>query len=201
MKPHIKAVIFDFGGVALDYSFRGQDYHVAQHLGVSEHHARRIRKRHAIQSHRGMTALEHLHALAHDLGADIRAVEKAHHLAFEATNRIRPAVMRLVKELRKLGYLTPLISNTCDLYARFNIKKGWFKLFSPLILSHEVGHRKPEKRIYDLALKKIRAKPEECVFIDDQERCLKPARRMGMHAIKYTTLANVKKKLKKLGVL
>lgn len=201
MKPRIKAVIFDFGGVALDYTFRGQDYHVARHLGKPVHHIRRVRKRHQAVVHTGMTALEHMQAFAQDIGAGIRAVERAHHHALETTNRIRPAVIRLVKEIKKRGYRTPVLSNTCALYAHFNIRKGWFKLFSPHILSHEVGCVKPDKHIYAIALKKIRAKPEECVFIDDQERCLKPARRMGMHTIKYTTLARVKKKLRKLGVL
>jgi putative hydrolase of the HAD superfamily len=207
MKPRIKAVIFDFGGVALDFSFQGEDAHIAHHLGISAHHVSRACKRHAVPAHHGrisnqrMTSSRHLQALAHDLNVPVDKMRRAYHKALDATQHIRPAVIRLVKDLQKRGYRTPLISNTCALYAESNVRNGWFKHFSPRILSHEVGCKKPDKRIYQVALRKIRAKPAECVFIDDKEVCLKPARRMGIHVIKYTTLTRVKNKLKKLGVL
>ena len=62
-----------------------------------------------------------------------------------------------------------------------NAKTG-FKLetvydgFYPVILSNEIGFRKPQKQIFELASEKIGILPENLVFIDDSSRWVKSAR-------------------------
>ena len=197
----IKAIIFDFGGVLLDYSFPKMDRHIAARLGKTDAAIRKITNKYGRRSHEGMTRLEYLKVLAQELHVDIRELKRVHTSAVKATNHIRPQVVKLVTALKKRGYRTPLISNVNAACAHIHRKRGWYNLFSPHILSYEVGCNKPDKHIYQIALRKLHLKPKECVFIDDKERCLKPARKLGMQAIKYTTLTNVKKKLKKIGVV
>jgi putative hydrolase of the HAD superfamily len=43
--------------------------------------------------------------------------------------------------------------------------------------------RKPELKIYRLTLKKLKVKPEECIFIDDKEKNLKPAKKLGIKTV------------------
>jgi epoxide hydrolase-like predicted phosphatase len=45
---------------------------------------------------------------------------------------------------------------------------------------------KPDPRIYQLALERLGAKPEEAVFLDDFRRNVEAARSIGMAAIHFT---------------
>ena len=57
-------------------------------------------------------------------------------------------------------------------------------LFDVIIESSKEGVRKPDPEIYTIALSRLGAKAEECVFLDDLGINLKPARAMGMQTIK-----------------
>jgi putative hydrolase of the HAD superfamily len=70
------------------------------------------------------------------------------------------------------------------------------------VLSHEVGMRKPEPRIYAAALKLARvAKPEQALFIDDLKPNVAAARRAGLQAILYRGSRDLRRRLRALGVL
>ena len=58
------------------------------------------------------------------------------------------------------------------------------------IISGDARCRKPDMRIYHLLLNKICEKPEECVFIDDREKNLLPARELGIKVIKFSRNGN-----------
>lgn len=65
------------------------------------------------------------------------------------------------------------------------------EMFDVFIDSSEVGMRKPESGIFDLALKEggklfngERLKADECVMIDDLRMNLKTARELGMHTVR-----------------
>ncbi len=106
----------------------------------------------------------------------------------------------LLRKLKK-NYPLYLISNTNDLHFR-HIKKKFklWKHFKMLFPSHEVGHRKPEREIYEKVLKKINFKPEETVFIDDVQKFVRGARNVGMHAIRFHNKKQLVRELRKLGV-
>ncbi len=69
-----------------------------------------------------------------------------------------------------------------------------------MILSHELGFIKPEKKIYEIALEKTNSNPEECLFIDDQERVLIPAREMGMKTIRFNSIVQLKEELREIEI-
>jgi putative hydrolase of the HAD superfamily len=50
-------------------------------------------------------------------------------------------------------------------------------------VSSEVGIRKPDSAIYELAAEKLGCAPTDCVFVDDVEINLVPARALGMNTI------------------
>ena len=57
--------------------------------------------------------------------------------------------------------------------------------FSDKIVSADVGCRKPQKEIYELALKRIGKKAEECCFIDNSVSNLKVAAELGILPILF----------------
>ena len=57
------------------------------------------------------------------------------------------------------------------------------QLFDGVVISGEVGIRKPDPRIYAMGAEAIDLRPDQCVFVDDLPGNLKPARELGMATI------------------
>ncbi len=111
----------------------------------------------------------------------------------------RKSVLRLIRLLRKNGYKLALLSNIEKGIADYT-KKRYRHNFDTFILSCDLGFAKPDKRIWQITLKKLKAKPEEAVFIDDIKEYVIKARSMGINAIQFKSVSQVKKELKRLGV-
>lgn len=56
-----------------------------------------------------------------------------------------------------------------------------------IIYSHEVGIRKPERRIFQLACEELNVQPAEMLFLDDVEANVEAAQQLGIHAILFRT--------------
>ena len=93
----------------------------------------------------------------------------------------------LIKELRRKGYHTHLLSNTNDLHWE-EIKRRYFSeegytckdLFDHVFVSHEVHLAKPDPEIYRHAIHEIGRPAEQCLFIDDTLLNVEAARQEGM---------------------
>jgi epoxide hydrolase-like predicted phosphatase len=54
-----------------------------------------------------------------------------------------------------------------------------------IIYSHEVGLRKPDPRIFELACERLSLRPEEIIFVDDHHEVYASAEAMGMYCIEF----------------
>ncbi len=106
----------------------------------------------------------------------------------------------LVKKIKKAGYKVPLLSNVLRKMAIYNRIKGRYRLFRPLFLSYEIGTRKPFPTIFKHALKKLKVKPEECLFIDDQISYLEGAKSLGIKTILFKNHSQLVRDLKRFDV-
>jgi 2-haloacid dehalogenase len=75
-----------------------------------------------------------------------------------------------------------------------------YDIFDGAVLSWEVGMRKPEMGIYELAICRFNLTPERVVFIDDKERNLIPARQVGFQTIPFQYPEDLEVKLLNHGV-
>lgn len=81
---------------------------------------------------------------------------------------IRPEAHTVLKELKARGYILALISNTITGRVKEEMQKhGISVLMSTEVYSHEELVRKPNKKIFKIALNKLGLDPRECVFIGD----------------------------------
>jgi putative hydrolase of the HAD superfamily len=96
-------------------------------------------------------------------------------------------VYDMAASLREHGIVTAIFSNIPQANAHDLRKRGCYKGFDPVILSCEEGYAKPDAEFYQVAVRKLDVRPEEVLLIDDQEQCLSPARKMGMHTILANT--------------
>ncbi|WP_424529320.1 HAD family hydrolase [Sphaerisporangium viridialbum] len=88
-----------------------------------------------------------------------------------------PTMYEMLRAARTAGLSTCLVSNS---WGDHYLREGWDDYFDQVVISGEVGMRKPEPRIFHHALGLVGLRPEECVFIDDIEANIEAARALGI---------------------
>lgn len=93
----------------------------------------------------------------------------------------------MIKELRRKGYHTHLLSNTNDLHweeikRRYLSEEGYTcaDLFDHVFVSHEMHLAKPDGEIYRQAVQQIGRPAGQCLFIDDALVNVEGAKREGL---------------------
>ncbi len=101
-----------------------------------------------------------------------------------------------VRAARRAGARTGLLSNSWGAATAYDAGQ-LEELFDAWVISSEVGLRKPDPAIYDLAAERLGLPPGTCVSVDDLPGNLKPARALGMATVLHrgdakATLAEVR---------
>jgi putative hydrolase of the HAD superfamily len=107
----------------------------------------------------------------------------------------QPQMSALIRRAREQGIRTALLSNS---WGNTYPRETWDGMFDDIVISGEVGLRKPEPEIFHLAADRIGLLPEECVFIDDLELNVDGARAVGMTAIHHTSYDGTRRELESL---
>jgi len=188
----IEAVVFDFGGVFTASPFTGiHAWHEEKGLdpakGVravfgpydqdTDHPWHQLERGEIALS----AAAEQIKIVAAEEGLDIELAEMFGSMGGSTT---RADMVDKAIELKKAGYRTALITN--------NIKEfsdGWRAMipvddmFEVIVDSSAVGMRKPDPRIYQLALDQLGVAAERSVFLDDAKGNIAAAEVFGMKGI------------------
>jgi putative hydrolase of the HAD superfamily/hydrolase len=107
----------------------------------------------------------------------------------------QPAMSALVRRANERGIRTALLSNSWgNTYPRHT----WDGMFDDIVISGEVGLRKPEPEIFRLAAGRLGLEPAECVFVDDLQLNVDGARAVGMTAILHTEYDETRRALETL---
>jgi epoxide hydrolase-like predicted phosphatase len=93
------------------------------------------------------------------------------------------AMLSAVRRARAGGIRTGLISNSWG--TRRYDRDLLAELFDGVVISGEVGMRKPTPAIYALGAERIGLDPAACVFVDDLPFNLKPAAELGMATVRH----------------
>ena len=108
---------------------------------------------------------------------------------------VRPdtAMRDAVRAFHDQGIRTVLVSNS---WGREDYDAD--DLFDEIVLSGDLGIRKPDPRIYAEAVERAGVPPAQCIFVDDIGGNLKPARALGMTTIRHVAAASTVPELKRL---
>jgi putative hydrolase of the HAD superfamily len=106
------------------------------------------------------------------------------------------AMVQAVRDARAAGVRTALVSNSWGVhrYPREVLEE----LFDGVVISGEEGVRKPSRRMYELGAERAGVPAAQCVFVDDLEFNLRPARDMGMAAVHHTSAESTIPQLEQL---
>ena len=105
-------------------------------------------------------------------------------------------MLEAVRRARAAGVLTGLISNSwgAATYDRALLAE----LFDGVVISGDIGVRKPTPEIYAMGARAVDLAPSECVFVDDLPFNLKPAREMGMATVRHVDAPQTIEELEEL---
>jgi putative hydrolase of the HAD superfamily len=95
------------------------------------------------------------------------------------------SMLSAVQRARAAGVSTGLVSNSWG--TRRYDRARLAELFDGVVISGEVGIRKPSPEIYSLGVERIGLEPEQCVFVDDLAFNLEPAAELGMATVHHVT--------------
>lgn len=196
----IKAIIFDLGGVYLEVI--DQVDYIASSFNVDRDTVLKNFEGLAEDYQKGkMSEKDFWLKFSQKIGKEFPAeYETLWTKGYAAKTRRNPEVVSVATRLKQKGYKLGVLSNTIQPHVKLSKEKNFFEGFDKVILSCEVGLRKPEKEIYLLAARELGVKPEDCICVDDREDYLQPARQLKMKAIHYKNPENLVLELKRLGV-
>ena len=113
---------------------------------------------------------------------------------------VRPEMLALGLEVKRAGYLVGLLTNI------FAERREWLHGLFPegtvdvYADSSEIGHRKPNKEIYDALVDRLGVSAHEIAFVDDFSENLRPAHELGMTTILFESPTQVRRELVAAGV-
>ena len=180
----IKNIIFDFGDIFINLD-KQATYRELKKLGVP--HISDEMTIIARQYEKGIISTqEFTNFFSSQLGVSVSEVIVAWNSILLNFPRERFLFLKELYESKK--YRLFLLSNTNELHISW-IQQNWgfnrymeFKnCFEKFYLSHEIKLRKPNKEIYEFALKENNLIAEETLFIDDLEENTTAASALGIH--------------------
>ena len=105
-------------------------------------------------------------------------------------------MLAAIERARGAGVRTGLISNSWGT-GRYD-REMLARLFDGVVLSGEIGIRKPDPEIYSIGAERIGVEPPACVFVDDLPFNLPPAAELGMATVQHTSAPETIAQLERL---
>jgi putative hydrolase of the HAD superfamily len=196
----MKAIIFDWGGVLIDSPAPGMLTLFAQEFGVTPEAVNNAYIPFGERFQKGQIAEHDLwDGLCAALGVAKSYKPLLWEHVFEQVYTPKSEMFALASMLKDQGYKVGLLSNTESPTVRFFHQQG-YTMFDIAVFSCEEGTAKPERRIYQIALKRLGVKPSEVVFIDDRVDFIEGAQKVGMHTIRFENPQQVKEALVALSI-
>ena len=198
----IKCILFDLGGVIIDYADDRYYYpYLAKISGVP------MRKVMDMIENRMEVPLDKDTILQKDFNeavADrlgIRPSQVMWYEIYEKRGKPDRGTLGVVRRLRK-NYSVSYLSNVDRSRYSWSVKllRPYLKLFDHRLASCEIRLRKPSAAVYKYALKRMRLKSSEVVFVDNLLINVRGARRAGIKSILFTSSKDLERKLRKMGV-
>lgn len=188
----IKNIIFDFGGVLVDWNPRHLYKDRFKDTDEMESFLKNIcTEEWNIEQDRGRSLSEGTIELQNKFPEHSASIQLFYDQWEVMLKSEIPETVALLYKLKKnypLYGLTNWSAETIDIaYKRF----PFFKEFDGIVVSGVEKLIKPDKRIYQLLLDRYDIKAEESIFIDDNIHNVEAAREIGFYAIHFKNAAQL----------
>ncbi len=204
LPTRIRAIVFDFGGVLIDWNprylyrklFPGNDTAMESFLaeiGFTEWNQQQDAGR---AFSLAVTELVKRFPSYADL---IQAYDERWE---ESIAGPLQGTVDLLLPLQQAGLELHGLSNwSSEKFAAVRTKYSFFQLFATILLSGDVKLIKPDPRIFEALLARIGRSASECLFIDDSEENISTARSLGFETIRFESPEQLRRELQHRGLL
>jgi FMN phosphatase YigB (HAD superfamily) len=197
----IKTIVFDFGKVVSLFDHRLTTNRLAAHtqLPVDELHALLFGRQFEEEYESGKLSTPEFWRLARE-SCGLTCPEEVFRSAWADIFWPNPDVCSLIPKL-KPHYRLLLASNTNELHALQFMRQfsETLRHFDALVLSHQIGVRKPRAEFFEHCRKLAECAAAQCLFIDDLPANVAGAVACGWNGITYTDINDLTARLTALG--
>lgn len=193
----IKNIIFDFGGVLLDWNPRYLYKSYFNNDEEMEHFLADIcNGEWNIKQDAGRPFAEAVKELQAKFPEYAEAIQMYDDDWEKMLKCELPESIDLLKELKSMGYgIYGLTNWSAEKIGYAFANYSFFSLFDGIVVSGVEKVVKPDRKIYEILLERYSLKPGECVFIDDNQDNVDMAKVLGINAIRFDNIGNVKEHL------
>jgi len=194
----VDVILFDFGGVLADEGFVDGLAAIAEKSGID------------------VEAFVVLgHELVHETGfvtgrsdeaaywaalrrrAGIRGSDETLRDEILARFRLRPWMLKIVRDVRKNGTRAGILSDQTLWLDELNAEYDFFRRFDYVFNSYHMGKSKMDPSHFGDVVEALQVKPEEILFVDDNEGHIERARRQAWKTIRYDNKDNFMDQIEK----
>ena len=196
----IKVIIFDLGGVLVPEKGSLIENEIADYLGIDVLRLSELtRDLKPLATQGKINLIEVYSEIIKRLEKDIKQEDllQKHFEIYKDFSMKKDSEVLLLIENLKFRYRVVCLTNTEREIAELNRKNGLFDYFERAYISVDMGLMKPELEIYKRVLEDLGCLAEECLFIDDKLEYVEAAKKVGMNAIKFENLEQLKIDLQK----
>lgn len=198
----LSTIVFDFGGVVggTDWSMLAQS--IAPLFNLSQDQALDLLRQYRASKHTSITPEGFWSGFEKQNGITLPIdwIATLEDLRCLATHENKD-VMEVVRQLKERGYRVALFSNVSPLRAAYVRRKGLYNPFDPVVLSCDIGAKKPSPEAFQVLFKQLQSLPEECVLIDDKAAIVNAGKELGMDGIVFSSTESLREELRKRGIV
>jgi HAD superfamily hydrolase (TIGR01509 family) len=187
-----RAIIFDFYGVISSQISREW----MADRGVSPEDRQAIGDAFVYTADRGLLTADEVYLR---VGERFGLSPKQVHDEWLTYAHINPEVIDLITSLKqhyKVGLCSNAFAFIRDIFKKTHVDQ----LFDVVAVSAEIGTAKPDSAMFEYILNKLEVSANESVFIDDQQRNVDGAARVGITSLLFTSVPELKKELASAGI-
>ncbi len=203
LSAEVKAVVFDFGGVVGSFFLEKSCPYISQSLAIPLRIVKKSllpRLNKMVEEGQDEELFWQSYAARYGKKLPEGWVERWY--SYNRQNvLLNKDMQELIGQLHEQGCLTPMLSNVRPYRARILRHKGIYDSFSPVLLSCELGLRKPDLRIYKILLQMLDLPPDEVVFVDDKRQNINAARKLGIDGIRFWSAGQLQNQLEQRGMV
>lgn len=198
INSNITVIVFDFGGVLLS---NDDIQEIGKYL-AAKYHANREELNKIILEEwfKARTDPKYDASFWKNVSDKLNISPKQLSDEFIAFPQPLPETIQLVHDLEPHYKLAMLSNQILSWHIPLMKKHNLEKIFSPIVTSYEEHVAKPNEGIYLNLLAKLSVDPSQCIFIDDRDYNLTPAKNIGMQTLLFSTPIKLKEDLKLLGI-
>jgi len=204
MTSPIKAIIFDFGNVLLEWNPRLVYRHFFPNdaEGMERFFQEVNFMEWNLQQDKGRPFTEGVSVLSEQFPQYAQLIQAYHDRWKDSIGELITGTVDLLNQLKQAGYPLYGLSNwSAETFPYAREKYDVFDLFDDMVISGEVGHVKPDPEIFQILLGKIGRPAQECLLIDDSLPNIHQAEKMGFAIIHFQTPEQLEKELKQLHLI